>query len=442
MAPTTTTSAVRTEVQESTIRRMTRLAHKHQAINLSQGYPNEPPPWDLRLALAHAVLTGRPEMTTDPSDNTQTKDEATNGTRESLLQILRQEPTTTSGNGNNDDILNQYSPPMGRTDLRQAVATYYERIYNYPGIQADSQVTITLGATEAVACALRSVCRPGDGVVILEPFHELYPSQCGIFYLEPNFVRLRAEEHHGWKYDPVEIRSALQKSKALLLNTPHNPTGKVFSYDELHQIVGWCLEFEVYIITDEIYEHMCYHPEDQHYLLPQTFPQIADRVLVCNSLGKSASATGWRLGWCLHPPHLSATYRGIHDQLTVMSPHPVQYAALVFFQQPRSFFRPEIAERYRKRVQLLVDLVTAAGFQVIVAPAAAYYVMVAYDTVPQLCNMEPLDAALYMVENVGVACVPAGAFYATSAPRYLRLAACRTESDLREAGRRLQEHLG
>ena len=407
-------------VQESTIRRMTRLAHAHNAVNLSQGFPNEPPPWELRVGLAHAVLTGQST--------------ATLATAEAVRNVLDEHEDAVREN----DELNQYSPPMGRLDLRQAIVDYYERVYGFAGIDAATQVTITLGATEAVACALRAVTRPGDRVVILEPFHELYPSQCRSFYLEPVCVRLRAGGQAAWEYDPLELEDALRDSKVLLLNSPHNPTGKVFTYEELQQIVDWCIQYDVFIITDEIYEHMCFH--DRHYVLPHTFPQAADRILVCNSLGKSAAATGWRLGWCIHPTTLSQDYRAIHDQLTVMSPHPMQYAARTFFAFPVSHYR-NLATKYQERVDVLTRLVTAVGLGVVVPPAAAYYLLVTYDAIPALRHKTPMEAAEYMVEHIGVACVPADAFYQDEAPRYLRLAACRTLADLETAGLRLERLL-
>lgn len=166
---------------------------------------------------------------------------------------LLQEPYKENGDSQTDE-LNQYSPPMGRQDARRAVSQYYERLYDYKVSEDD--ITLTLGATEACATALRTVGRPGDKVVIFEPFHELYPSQCGIFYLDPVFVTLKPCFEKGtWNYDEDELTNAIIGAKALVLNTPHNPTGKVFNRDDIKQIVDLCIQNEVYIITDEIYEH-------------------------------------------------------------------------------------------------------------------------------------------------------------------------------------------
>jgi aspartate/methionine/tyrosine aminotransferase len=502
-----TTTAGGGVVKESTIRQMSRLAVAHHAVNLSQGFPNEPPPLLLRLQLAWAVLTGQPfdndhhdavaaaaaAATDVDSSSTTTVEESL---RASLIKLLLQagkeedddddddDEEQGKGNGSTNkkveeaaaadmttttDVLNQYSPPMGRPDLRQAIATYYERFYQYHVSPDD--ITVTLGATEAVAAALRTIGRPGDKCVIFEPFHELYPSQCHIFYLEPVFVTLRrggrrtrrensttttdttsVDEEYRWTYDPHELKEALVSAQILLLNSPHNPTGKVFTQPELTEIVAWCVELDVYIITDDIYEHMVYNGsggtvdrhhnnnnyQPQHILIPKEFPIMADRTLVCNSIGKSASATGWRVGWCLHPHHLSDIYRAIHDQLAVMSPHPMQYATISYLTLPDTYFL-NLSRRYQERVEMMVTVLQDLGFR-IALPEGAYYLFVDYTSVPALTNMSSMEAAMFLLTTVGVACVPGDVFYGKAkedGQHYLRFAACRSVSDLREAARRL-----
>jgi aspartate/methionine/tyrosine aminotransferase len=514
-AVTATATAGGSVVKESTIRQMTRLAVAHHAVNLSQGFPNEPPPWLLRLQLAWAVLTGQPfdddhdavaaaavgGVDSSSSSASTTVEESL---RASLIKLLLQAGkeddddeeqgkgngsannkeeeaaaadssliktrTTTTTTTTTTDVLNQYSPPMGRPDLRQAIATYYDRFYQYHVSPDD--ITVTLGATEAVAAALRTIGRPGDKCVIFEPFHELYPSQCHIFYLEPVFVTLRRgrrrsrrenstttadttsvdEDNDRWTYDPHELKEALASAQILLLNSPHNPTGKVFTQQELTEIVTWCVELNVYIITDDIYEHMVYNGggitvdrhhnnnnyQPQHILIPQQFPIMADRTFVCNSIGKSASATGWRVGWCLHPHHLSDTYRAIHDQLAVMSPHPMQYATISYLTLPDPYFY-NLSRRYQERVEMMVTVLQDLGFRIAV-PEGAYYLFVYYKNVPALTNMSSMEAAMFLLTTVGVACVPGDIFYGKAkedGQHYLRFAACRSISDLREAARRL-----
>jgi aspartate/methionine/tyrosine aminotransferase len=178
-----------------------------------------------------------------------------------------------------------------------------------------------------------------------------------------------------------------------------------------------------------------------HYLIPKEFPEIANRTLVCNSLGKSASATGWRLGWCLHPPHVRDTYRGIHDQMTVMSPHPMQYATMTYLQLPDSYFAT-LSKRYQNRVQMLAETLSDIGFQVVM-PQGAYYLFVNYMQVPALKDMDSLEAAMYLLKEVGVACVPGSNFYGNKnslqAGNFLRFAACRSDADLEEAAKRLDK---
>mmetsp|Transcript_27310 Transcript_27310/g.57460 ORF Transcript_27310/g.57460 Transcript_27310/m.57460 type:complete len:483 (+) Transcript_27310:80-1528(+) len=420
------------KVQESVIRKMTRLASQYNAVNLSQGFPNESPPLKVRLALAHAVLSGR----------TSEFDEE-NYLIESMMDLLRDVLKSEGSSEALTDELNQYSPPMGRPDARKAVSDYYHRLYGYD-VEED-QITLTLGATEAVAAALRTVGRPGDKVVIFEPFHELYPSQCQIFHLDPVFVTLKPNYDYGtWNYDEEELKNSIIGARALILNTPHNPTGKIFQHGDLKKIVDICIENDVYIITDEIYEWMCYPDEygnsRRHTLIPKEFPEAKDLTLVCNSLGKSASATGWRLGWCLHPPHLTDSYRGIHDQLVAMSPHPMQYASITYLNLPDEYFKEQLAIRYKERLRILALALKEAGFKV-VSPEGSYYLFVDYHEVEQLNGLSPMDAAMKLMRDIGVACVPGDNFYGKSldGQHMLRFAACRSMSDISIALERLKK---
>eukprot|EP00592_Proboscia_alata_P007356 CAMPEP_0194355608 /NCGR_PEP_ID=MMETSP0174-20130528/3494_1 /TAXON_ID=216777 /ORGANISM="Proboscia alata, Strain PI-D3" /LENGTH=455 /DNA_ID=CAMNT_0039124947 /DNA_START=175 /DNA_END=1542 /DNA_ORIENTATION=+ len=427
-------------VQESQIRKMTRLAIEYQAVNLSQGFPNESPPWIVKLALVHGVLLGRPYEDKDGDSEGSTIEERLQLSLSNMISLDGNNSDGSATSAAGGDQLNQYSPPCGRLDLRSSIANYYQRFYNYGDVGAED-ITVTLGATEALASALRTIGRPGDKCVIFEPFHELYPSQCQLFYLEPVYVTLRPEPNENadeigtnWTYDQKELEEALSNAKILVLNTPHNPTGKVFSKSELANIVALCLKFDVYLVTDEIYEHMCYN-DHVHICIPHEFPQIKHRTLICNSIGKSASATGWRLGWCVHPPHLRNTYRGIHDQLAVMSPHPMQYAALSYLTLPNEYFS-DLSCKYHRRVSKLEVALKATGFRVI-SPQGAYYLFVNYTSVPGLAGMTSEQAAMHLLKNIGVACVPGDNFYGTKHPttrnQYLRFAACRSDDDLDEA---------
>ena len=435
-------------VSESVIRKMTRLATEHSAVNLSQGFPNEAPPMEVRLALANAVLTGNPAAKEAPEDgggdvHYKSLMRCLSNMSSSSFQDANGREESSGGANSSSDVLNQYSPPMGRADVRTAIAAYYKRFYDYD-VDIDN-ITVTLGATEALASAVRSLGKPNDKAVMFEPFHELYPSQCNLFYLQTDYVTLRpARDNKTWAFDREELEEALKDARMLLLNTPHNPTGKIFTKEELRYIVDLCLKYKVYIVTDEIYEFMCYSEENDHILIPKAFPEIRDLCLVCNSIGKSASATGWRLGWCLHPPHISSTYRGIHDQLAVMSPHPMQYATLTYLALPDEYFKKDLKERYKGRIDLLASTLMELGFEVIL-PEGAYYLFVKYRSVKALESFDsPTEAAMHLLKEAGVCCVPGDNFYGKDlegeGKQYLRFAACRSEADIQEACSRLRKY--
>lgn len=411
---------------QSTIRLMTRIAIEYDAVNLSQGFPNEPPPRPVVEALARATLAGTTESASMSLSSLFECDKKIDGQ-------------------NNLDELNQYSMPMGRPSLRKAVAKFYERVYEWGGLDPETQITITCGATEAVGSALRSLGKPGDKIGFFEPFHELYPSQCKLFYLEPTYVTLTQTKQTSnvegegaesdWTFDWEQLENAIKESTAFILNSPHNPTGKVFTYSELSRIARLALKHDTFIITDEIYEFMCYKKESKHYLLPQVFPEIADRVFMCNSIGKSCSATGWRIGWCIHPPNWSNVYRGVHDQSVVMAPHPSQFATETYLRLPLSFFRATLPTRYKERLLELQKVLNEVGFKVSY-PDGAYYLFALYRGVEKIKYLEPMEAAMFMTKEVGVACVPGDNFYGLAieeGKRYLRFAACRSNHDIESA---------
>lgn len=402
-------------INESLIRLMTRIAMEHKAINLSQGFPNEPPPKQVLDALVRGSLGGTPD-------------------RAAVLDLLYD-----SSSGGHLDVLNQYSTPMGRIELRKAIAEFYERIYGYDQINPDVDITITLGATEAMASAFRTIGKPGDKILIIEPFHELYPSQCNIFYLETIFTTLRMVDYE-WKIDWIELEEGMKEAVAFVLNTPHNPTGKVFTYDELERIVDMAIQYDTIIITDEIYEFMCYR-DFKHYFLLKEFPQIQSKLFICNSLSKSCSATGWRVGWCIHPKQYSDYYRGVHDQLAVMAPHPMQYAAQTYFLKlDDNFFRTELSILYLSRINLLADALRKVNF-IVLNPEGAYYLFALYCNVKVLNSCSTtMEAAMFMTKEVGVACVPGDNFYGKDIEegrKYLRFAACRSMSDIEKACEKL-----
>ena len=251
------------------------------------------------------------------------------------------------------DELNQYSFPFGLPALRHAIADYTQACYGYRP-DPEEQITVVLGASEGMAAAFRSLLDPGDGVVVMQPYHELYPSQAAIFGLVPRFVTLREDRRAGtWRLDRDELQAALSDPsvKAVVVNTPQNPTGKVLDEEELEFIAELCRAHDRFAITDEIYEHITFDGH-RHRCLARC-EGMAERTLVVNSISKTGRATGWRVGWVITPPDRTPALRAVHDNLVVQAPTPLQKGAVSLLRQPRSFFAG-IAEGYREKRDLLV----------------------------------------------------------------------------------------
>ena len=414
---------------ESVIRRMTRLARRHGAINLAQGFTDEPPPFALVWGAITAVLGGsdagirRLEQVVGwPGAG---GDTAPATLREALESL--QEPR---------DELNQYSFPFGLPELRQAIAVYTAR---WGGFEPDpeTETTVVLGSTEGLAAVLAAVGRRGDGLVVLEPFHEMYPAQAAVFGLTPRFVTLREDEHDAaWRLDPDELRRAASGAGMLVLNTPHNPTGKVFAGDDLDVIADVAHAEDLVVVADEIYEHIVFDGARHRSLAVR--PGMRERTIVVNSISKTANATGWRIGWVLSPPHLTPAIRAVHDTLVVQAPTPLQKAAVALLGMPPAFFR-DLARGYADKRAILGGALRAAGFRM-TEPRGAYYFLADYRGVRELSHLDPLAAAMHLIERVGVAAVPGDNFYGRSAAgaRYLRFAFCRGRETLEDAARRLR----
>ncbi len=417
------------QASESVIRRMTRLAHRHGAINLAQGFTDEPPPFPLVWGAIGALLGGsdagiaRLERAAAPAP---AHDGSPSAPLRDVLRDLQ---------GGRDE-LNQYSYPFGLPELRRAIAAYTAR---WSGFEPDpeAETTVVLGSTEGLAAVLAALGRRGDGLVVIEPFHEMYPAQAAVFGLTPRFVTLRESAGDGvWQLDPDELRRAAAGARLLVLNTPHNPTGKVFEATELESIADVARAENLVVVTDEIYEHIVF--DGARHRSIATLPGMRERTVVVNSISKTANATGWRVGWVLSPPHLTPRIRAVHDTLVIQAPTPLQTAAVALLAMPDTFFR-DLAGAYAGKRALLGDALRAAGFR-ISDPRGAYYFFADYRAVPGLADLEPLAAALHLTEQAGVAAVPGDNFYGRSADgaRYLRFAFCRSRDTLAEAARRLQ----
>jgi aspartate/methionine/tyrosine aminotransferase len=419
---------------ESVIRLMTRVAVQHDAVNLAQGFPDEPPNADLVWGAIAAMLGGT-------RDGIEQLSQATAGDLGAAAWAnARSIPTLAEALcrlQQPDDLFNQYSFPFGLRELREAVADYTLRFYGFRP-DPDTEITISLGATEGLASSLGSICDPGDGVIVMQPFHELYPSQARVFGLRPIFVTLREQRETGrWQLDPGEVAAAARAgARILVLNTPHNPTGKVFDDEELDAIAGLCRDHDLLAITDEIYEHIVY--DGRRHRCLATLPGMRDRTIVVNSISKTGNATGWRVGWVIAAPALTQRIRGVHDTIVIQAPTPLQKAAVALLTQPDAFYE-RLRCAYTQKRAVLSTALKQVGFRV-TRPEGAFYFFADYRGVSALAGLSPMEAAMTLIRSFGVGSVPGDNFYAEGChgDTYLRFAFCRSLASLDEGARRLQ----
>lgn len=417
---------------ESVIRRMTRLAVKHGAVNLAQGFTDEAPPYPMVWKAIAALLGGTDEGVNRLEELTLGELLSAAGGPETSLQQALEHVRHPS------DSLSQYSYPFGLPELREGIASYTQRWHGFHP-DPEREVTVVLGATEGLASVLGSLCQPGDGVIVIQPFHEMYPSQSTIFGLRPVYVTL-IEEAGRWRLDPEALsRAAAQGARALVLNTPHNPTGKVFTRDELEVVATLAVAHDLVVVTDEIYEQITF--DGHRHVALASLPNMRDRTVVVNSISKTGNATGWRVGWVIAEESKTARIRAVHDTLVIQAPTPLQKAAVRLLEMPEEFFA-KLRDDYVVKRRTMMDVLRHVGFRV-TSPEGAYYLLADYADVPTLGSLDPTDAAMFLIEQVGVASVPGDNFYADQAPgrRYLRFAFCRGLDTLQEASRRL-ERLG
>jgi aminotransferase len=373
-----------TQFTESVIREMTRLNQLYGGVNLSQGFPDFPAPAAIKEAACAAI---------------------------------------------NADV-NQYAVTWGARPLREAVARDFTRRYGLE-IVADEQVTVCCGTTEAMMSTMMAIIDPGDEVVIFEPFYENYGPDAILSGATPRYVTLHEP---SWSFDPDELAAVFNdKTKAIIINTPNNPTGKVFSRDELETIATLCRKWDVIAISDEIYEHIIY---DGHRHIPiATLDGMADRTITLNGLSKTYSVTGWRVGWTISPPSLTGPIRKVHDFLTVGAPAPLQCAGAVALGFPEDYYT-RLAAHYQQRRDVLVDILERHHFTCY-KPSGAYYIMT---DISAFGFADDVVFARYLVKDVGVAAVPGSSFYTTAAGRTkLRFCFCKKDETLAEADRRLQK---
>lgn len=368
---------------ESVIREMTRLAMKHGAVNLSQGFPDFAAPAEIKEAARQAIA---------------------------------------------DDI-NQYAITWGAKPLRDAIVDKFERTQ---GVRVDPEreITICCGSTEAMMSTMLAIINPGDEIVVFEPFYENYGPDAILSGATPRFVKLRPPD---WTFDERELAAAFGPyTKAIILNTPNNPTGKVFSRAELEFIRDLCIRWNAYCITDEIYEHILY--DGAEHISMARIDGMRDRTIVINGMSKTYSVTGWRVGWAIASPEPTAAIRKVHDFLTVGAAAPLQQAGAIALKSPQSYY-DKLAADYTVRRERLLKILTAAGFTVY-KPLGAYYIMT---DISAFGFSDDVAFAKFLVEKVGVAVVPGSSFYndARDGATQVRFTFCKKESTLAAAEGRL-----
>lgn len=373
---------------ESVIREMTRQAMQRGAVNLSQGFPDFPAPAEVKRAAQEAVAAD----------------------------------------------INQYAITWGAKSLRNAIARQTE-MWQGIAVDPETEVTVCCGSTEAMISTLLAVCNTGDEVIVFEPFYENYGPDSVLSGAKPKFVTLHppAQPDGEWTLDEAELRAAFHpQTKAIIVNTPNNPTGKVFTRAELELIRDLCVEFNVLAITDEIYEHILY--DGAKHISIASLDGMRERTVTINGLSKTYSVTGWRVGWTIAPPEITNAIRKVHDFLTVGAPAPLQEAGAAALGLPPSYYE-NLAEGYRKRRDKLVPVLMEAGFRCF-RPRGAYYVMT---DISGFGFKDDLAFVQYLVKEIGVAAVPGSSFYRhpRNGAQQVRFAFCKKNETLEEAARRL-----
>jgi aspartate/methionine/tyrosine aminotransferase len=367
---------------ESVIREMTRVSNQYGAINLAQGFPDFPMPSPMKEAACAAI----------------------------------------------QGDINQYAITWGTPALRLAIAAKYRKWYGLD-VDPEREITVTCGATEAMAAVFLALVDPGEEVIVFEPFYENYGPDAILAGATPVFVPLEGLE---WKLDPEKLRAAFSdRTRAIVVNTPHNPTGRVFTRDEISLIAELCQEFDAIAITDEIYEHIRY--AGSHHVLA-TWPGMRERTVTISGLSKTFSCTGWRLGYAIAPFEFTSPIRKVHDFLTVGAPAPLQAAGAIGMAFDAEYYN-HIALDYRARRDTMVAALQEGGFR-FSAPEGAYYILADFS---ELSDLRGLEFAHWLAKEVGVATVPGTSFYhdPKMGETLTRFAFCKKTETLERAAERL-----
>jgi len=384
------TSEKSTRFTESVIREMTRLASQHGAVNLSQGFPDFPAPDAIKEAACEAIR---------------------------------------------GDI-NQYAVTWGAKPLRDAIAADFSRRHGVP-VDPEAHLTVCCGSTEAMMATMLAIVDSGDEVIVFEPFYENYGPDAVLSGATPRYVKLREPDPEcgrpDWSYDSIELRAAFSnRTRAIIINTPNNPTGKVFTRAELEEIAALCQKWGAIAVTDEIYEHILY--DDAKHIAMATLDGMADRTVTINGVSKTFSVTGWRVGWTIAPPDISGAIRKVHDFLTVGAAAPLQAASAVALGLPADYYR-DLASGYRARRDRLMAILTDSGF-LCYEPRGAYYIMT---DIADFGFPDDVAFARHLVTEIGVAAVPGSSFYRdpASGRTKLRFTFCKKDETIDRAEARL-----
>lgn len=369
---------------ESVIREMTRLCNRYGAVNLAQGFPDFDPPLSIKRAAARAIHAG----------------------------------------------FNQYSTPYGTTNLRNAIARKVNK-YNHIECSPDD-ITVTCGTTEAMIASELALLDPGDEVVIFEPFYENYGPDAILSGAKCKYVRLREPD---FKIEEESLKEAFnRKTKAVIVNTPHNPTGRILSRQELGLIGDLCQDYDAYAITDEIYEYILY--DGHKHVSIGSLPGMKDRTITISGFSKTYSVTGWRVGYIVAPKPITGAIRKVHDFLTVCAPTPLQEACAAAMRLPASYY-DKLRENYREAREMLVESLSNAGFGVF-KPEGAYYV---WTTTNDTGFKDDRELALHLISKVGVGGVPGSSFFHNPSEGRLRFrfSFSKKQATIRRAIKRLEK---